>query len=82
MTPYELLLGNPPTDEDQIRAAAARLRGSDQRSVLAMLSGDRVLAPIGQEQMRTTQGTARRRMEDEAADGPGRACCSGCRDRC
>jgi len=59
MTPYELLLGNPPTDEDQIRAAAARLRGTDQRSVLAMLSGDRILAPIGQEQMRATQGTAR-----------------------
>lgn len=59
MNPYELILGGPPSGEDQIRATAAKLRGADDRAILAMLSGDRVLAPVGAVQQRQTQATAR-----------------------
>jgi hypothetical protein len=59
MNPYELMLGGPPSGEDQIRATAAKLRGADDRAILAMLSGDRVLAPVGAVQQRQTQSTAK-----------------------
>lgn len=60
MNPYEMLIGAPPSTDDQVRIAAARLRGADDRAILAMLSGDRVLAPVGAEQLRQTQVTAGR----------------------
>jgi len=59
VNPYEMILGGPPSGEDQIRATAAKLRGADDRAILAMLSGDRVLAPVGAVQQRQTQTTAR-----------------------
>lgn len=55
MNPYEALIGAPPSTEDAIRAAAARLRGMDDRAILAMLSGDRILAPIGAAQYGAVQ---------------------------
>jgi hypothetical protein len=58
MNPYELIIGAPPSSQDQIRAAAARLRGADDRSVLAMLSGDPTLQGVGQAQYDATQKQA------------------------
>lgn len=58
MNPYELIIGAPPSSQDQIRAAAARLRGADDRSVLAMLSGDPTLQGVGQSQYESTQKQA------------------------
>lgn len=58
MNPYEMIIGAPPTREDQIRVAAARLRGADDRSVLAMLSGDPTLQGVGQATYEATQNQA------------------------
>jgi hypothetical protein len=73
MNPYELIIGAPPSSQDQIRAAAARLRGADDRSVLAMLSGDPTLQGVGQATYESTQqqaqglGKARAATENRAA---------------
>lgn len=58
MNIYESIIGPPPSGPDQIRAVAARLRGADDRAVLAMLSGDPLLGNVGQTQYDATQNQA------------------------
>ena len=55
---YEYLIGGELPKEDQMKAIAAKLRGADDRSILAMLSGDPVLSGIGATTMADTQNKA------------------------
>ena len=58
MNIYESIIGPPANGPDQIKAVAARLRGADDRSVLAMLSGDPSLGQVGQVQYEANQNQA------------------------
>ena len=51
---YEQLISAPPTDEESLRMTADQLRRTDKIGTLAMLSGDRVLNPLGQQMQAQT----------------------------
>jgi len=54
MNIYESLISGGAGDPSQTKALAARLRGEDDRSTLAMLSGDSVLGAVGATQRKST----------------------------
>lgn len=58
MDAYEALISGGLPDAEQAKVLAAKLRGQDNRATLAMLSGDKVLAPYGKQaaQQVQTQG--------------------------
>lgn len=48
MNEYDALIGAKPLTSQQTQMLAAKLRGQDDRAILAMLSGDNVLGRVGQ----------------------------------
>jgi hypothetical protein len=66
---YESLLSPAPTDPERIRKTAELLRQRRNQGVAGALSGDRVLAPIGQGMIKTADDSASeigQRRQDEA----------------
>ena len=55
LNPYEDIIGGTLPDEARIQALASKLRGSDDRAMLAMLSGDDVLSGVGNQMMANNQ---------------------------
>ena len=56
--PYEYIIGGQIPDEVQTKAMAAKLRGADDRAMLALLSGDKVLTNVGTAMNERTQNRA------------------------
>lgn len=56
--PYEFIIGGELPSEDKTRILANKLRGADDRAILAMMSGDPVLTNVGQQTMARTQNRA------------------------
>lgn len=48
---YAAIVGEPPTEQEKIEALARKLRGQQMVGQLGMLTGDKVLAPMGQRQV-------------------------------
>jgi hypothetical protein len=44
---YAALIGEPPTEQEKLQALAAKLRNRSQLGQLGMLTGDKILAPMG-----------------------------------
>jgi hypothetical protein len=44
---YSALIGEPPTEEEKLRALASQLRMRNNQGMVGQLTGDRVLAPFG-----------------------------------
>jgi hypothetical protein len=69
MNLYEQLIGAPPSGPDETALTAKALRGQEQLGLLKMLTGDRVLSPIGQQMygrsMDQATGLQRARQADE-----------------
>ena len=46
---YRALIGDPPTDEEKLQAIAKALRARSNLGLAGQLTGDRVMAPVGQQ---------------------------------
>lgn len=55
---YSAIVGAPPSEQEKIEALARKLRGRQMIGQLGMLTGDKVLAPMGQNIAAETQGQA------------------------
>lgn len=49
MDPYLALIGGVPTDEDRQRALASKLRRDRNYGMLGMMTGDKVISPVGKQ---------------------------------
>lgn len=58
MDPIQALISGAPTDNDKLAAMSAALRKQNTIGQIAQLSGDRVLAPLGQNLSQQSVGTA------------------------
>jgi hypothetical protein len=55
---YGAIIGRPPTDEEKLKALAGKLRGRSLTGQLGMLTGDRVLNPLGEKVFGATENQA------------------------
>lgn len=55
---YSALIGEPPTEEEKLRALASQLRMRNNQGMVGQLTGDRVLAPFGQNLSKTANTQA------------------------
>lgn len=73
MSIYDIMLSGQIPGPERTRALAGKLRGQEDRALLAMLSGDPVLSQVGQVQGNAARSNAagfarmRQRMEDRAS---------------